>query len=731
MSVSYNPQERVFRLDTPNTTYLIAIVDEEGFLGHAYYGKRIPDDNMQYTMRIFEGNVVPSVNNRDRVAFYDSLPTEYSTFGLGDFRESCLQVLDENGNRGVGLVYQDHRIIPGKPSLEPLPATYGETDECETLEITAYDPVLKLKVKLYYTAFTQIDAITRSALIVNENDQPITLTRAFSACLDLDNRNYDVITLHGAWSNERQINRRPAVPGRQGISSLRGVSSAQENPFIALAEHTATQKSGQVYAMNFVYSGNFMANVEMSEQGLTRMTMGIHPNGFAWNLAPNDSFQTPEVVLVYSSCGLNGMTHTFHDLYRGHLCRGPYRDQRRPSVINNWEGTYFDFNEEKILRIAEEAAKTGIEMFVLDDGWFGVRNDDNSGLGDWYVNTKKLPNGVKGLAEKINALGMRFGLWFEPEMVSPDSDLYRAHPDYAFQLPDRPHSLARNQLVLDLTRKEVRDCVYQQMYEVLSTANIEYVKWDMNRPLTNVGSYAATRENSGEIYHRYVLGVYDLQSRMLRDFPNLLLENCSSGGNRFDPGMLYYSPQIWTSDNTDAIDRLRIQEGTALVYPLSTMGAHVAACPSHMNGRTTPFATRGHVALVGCYGYELDLTKLTDEEKAMIPKQLEDYRNVGDIFRTGDYYRLASFAENGKYDVMMSVSKDQSKAAIVFVQVLTNLRGRSILMQLEGLDENRKYRCNLDGSVRTGAAWMYGGLLLPKLAGDFLSALITLEAVEE
>jgi len=734
MSVSYNADKRVFRLDTPNSTYLIAILLDEGIAAHTYYGKHIPDDDLNYLTRIQEGMHAPftdpAILRRDRVAFNDMIPQEYPTYGLGDFREPCLMVSDKSGHWGVGLAYESHRIYAGKPALKGLPATYGAEDDCDTLELSLIDKVLGLRVKLIYTAFRRIDAITRSALIENVSEDRICLTEALSACLDIDNDDYDVITLHGAWAAERNINRRPLVPGRQRVQSLRGVSSHQENPFIALLEHTATYDRGEVYGMNFVYSGNFSAQAEMNEQGLARVVMGINPTSFGWNLEPGESFQTPEAVMVYSDEGLNGMSHQFHDLYRRHLVRGYWRDRHRPSVINNWEGTYFDFDEDKLMAIVREAAKAGIDMFVLDDGWFGRRNDDNSSLGDWYVNMQKLPNGMKGLVDKVNALGMKFGLWFEPEMVSPDSDLYRAHPDYAFHWPGRDHTLSRNQLVLDLTRAEVRDAVWTQVKAVLSGANIEYVKWDMNRMLTNVGSIAAGREDQGELFHRYVLGVYDLQNRLTTEFPNLLLENCSSGGARFDPGMLYFSPQIWTSDNTDAVDRLRIQEGTALCYPLSSMGAHVAACPSHTNGRVTPFATRGHVALVGCYGYELDLTKLTDEEKAMIPAQLDDYNTYGDVFRTGDYYRIASFAQNGRYDVMMSVSKDRSVAAIVYVEVITNFRGRSKIAKLKGLDPEKMYRSSLDGRVQSGAAWMHAGLVLPKLWGDDASRLIVLKAEE-
>lgn len=730
MSVIYNEQSRVFKLDTPNSTYLIGIIDTEGFLGHLYYGRKIPDFNMGYLMRI-EQQDLPSVRNRERLGFMDALPTEYPGHGIGDMKESCLRLETSEGYRACGLTYHSHRIYGGKPKLEGLPATYGAEEDCTTLELTAMDTTLGLTVRLYYTAFAKIDAICRSVRVENTTGKPIRLTSVLSACLDMDNQNFDLITLHGNWSMERMISRKALSWGRQGVCSLRGVTSHQQQPFMALAEHTATQTQGQVYAMNFVYSGNFLGQVEMSQQGQLRMVMGINPVDFCWNLADGEAFQAPEVVMVYSAAGLGHMTRTFHDLYRNHLIRGPYKNKARPSVINNWEGTYFQFDTQKLLDIGREAAAAGIEMLVLDDGWFGKRNNDDSSLGDWFVNEEKLPGGLKYLADELNKMGLRFGLWLEPEMISPDSELYRAHPDYALRIPGREPTQARQQLVLDLSRKEVRECVYEQIHAVLSSANIEYVKWDMNRELTDVYSPALAPDAQGELYHRYVLGVYELQERMLQDFPHLLLENCSGGGRRFDPGMLYYSPQIWTSDNTEAIDRLKIQEGTALVYPLSTMGAHVAACPSHTNGRVTPFATRGHVSLPGCFGYELDLTKLSPEEKAMIPQQLEDYRKYGPVFRTGDYYRLASFSENHEYDALMAVSKDKRIAVLDYVQVMSRRCWKEARIQLDGLDEKLCYRSSETGEVHSGAGWMYGGMILPKLEGDFASRLIVLEAVEE
>ena len=728
MGISYNQEERAFRLDTPGSTYLISIVDEEGFLCHTYYGRRIPDDNMGYLLRLPAGGT-DFRNNGRQADLMGRLPAEYPGHGLGDFRESCLQAETPEGYRSCGLTYLSHKIYSGKPALPGLPATYGGEGDCATLELRCHDRYLDLEVSLLYTAFEKLDVICRSARIENRGGKPVTLTAALSACLDMDNKDFDLITLHGSWAYERMVSRRPVAWGRQGVGSLLGISSAEEHPFLALAEHTATQDQGQVYAMHLVYSGNFLAQVEMSQQEQLRAVIGIHPRDFAWRLAPGESFQTPEAVLAYSCTGLDGMTHALHDLYRNHLTRGPWKDKPRPSLVNNWEATYFKFDTEKLLDIARTAAARGIEMLVLDDGWFGCRDTDTNSLGDWVVNEKKLPGGLKYLADEVNKLGMKFGLWVEPEMVCPDSNLFRAHPDYALQIPGRPPMLSRTQLVLDLSRKEVRDCIYDQLRKVLSSANIEYVKWDMNRPLTDVASFCLEGERQGELFHRYVLGVYELQERMLTDFPPLLLENCASGGGRFDPGMLYYSPQIWTSDNTDAVDRLRIQEGTALIYPLSTMGAHVAACPSHTNGRSTPFETRGLVSLPGCFGYELDLTKLTEEELAMIPGQLENYRKYGPVFHDGDYYRLASYGGNQEYDALMAVTKDKKTAVIDYVHVMSRQRRRDVLLPLRGLDAEKRYRSSETGEIRSGAGWMYGGLLLPNMKGDFLGKLIVLEAV--
>lgn len=497
---------------------------------------------------------------------------------------------------------------------------------------------------------------------------------------------------------------------------------------MALTTPNVTQTAGEVYSMHFVYSGNFEAQIGVDQFDRVRMVMGINPYHFSWKLEDGQSFQAPEVVMVYSDEGLGKMSRTYHDLYRNHLIRSAWRDRKRPILINNWEGTYFDFNTEKLLSIARGAGELGIEMLVMDDGWFGDRYDDNRALGDWHVNEEKLPGGLKRLAEEVNKLGMRFGIWMEPEMVSPDSQLYRAHPDWAIQVPGRRAGLCRNQYVLDITRPEVLEYVWEQISGTLKSANIEYLKWDMNRQLSDLGSYGLEPDRQGELYHRYVLAVYALQERLHREFPELLVENCSGGGARYDPGMLYYSPQIWCSDDTDAVERLSIQEGTALIYPLSTMGAHVSDCPNHTVGRSTPFETRGHVALAGTFGYELDITRLSREDQEWIPRQVEMYHRYHDLVREGDYYRIASYRENREFDCWAVISKDKKQALVTFVQVLGRANCHSRILRLQGLDPNARYRIEGTDQVFGGDTLLYAGLPVENLWGDFRSVLIPLRA---
>lgn len=729
MAAVFLEEEKIFKLDTRNTTYVIAVVDDEQFLGHVYYGKKLKEVHLDGLLRIHENPFVPSRNNRDRVSFLDSFPMEYPAHGLGDYRESCINIRTEKGNVGLALSYVSHKITEGKDGLEGLPASFGKAGECETLKILCEDKVTGLQVILQYGIFDEADVITRSVKVVNTGKEDLYLTKVYSACLDMDNKGFEAISLHGSWARERQIETVPVSHGKYSVESIRGESSHQDHPFLALKTKNADQENGEVYAMHFVYSGNFKAQVQSDQFDQVRMTMGIHPEDFTWKLKEGESFQAPETVLVYSAQGLGQMTRIFHDFYRNHLIRSEYKNQKRPILINNWEATYFDFDTDKLIAIAKQASALGIEMLVMDDGWFGDRCDDNRALGDWFVNEEKLKGGLEYLVDEVNKLGMKFGIWFEPEMISPDSDLYRAHPDYAIAIPGREPSLCRNQYVLDLTRKEVRDYAYECVAKILRSANIEYVKWDMNRQLSDIGSLELPADQMGELYHRYVLAVYEMQERMMTEFPHLLLENCSGGGARFDPGMLYYSPQIWCSDDTDAIERLKIQEGTALIYPLSTMGAHVSDCPNHTVGRVTPFETRGYVALAGTFGYELDVTKIPESDREQIPAQVAMYHKYNDLVREGDYYRIASYAENHYFDCYGVVSKDKKEALYTYVQVLNRPNYHSRRIYLKGLAAEKYYAIEGEDGTWSGEQLMNAGLLVQNPFGDFKGKLIHLTEV--
>ena len=727
MAIIYLEKEQLFWLDTKNTSYVIGIVDKERFVGHAYYGKKLRQQDADYLMRTGEAPFVPSENNRDRTSFLDCFPMEYTGNGVGDYRESTIAVRTKQGHVAVSLSYDSYEITNQKPELKGLPSTFGKQGECQTLIMHCKDAVLGLEVDLLYTAFEKEDVITRSVNVKNMGEDAIYLTKVFSACLDMDNQDFEMLTLHGSWARERQMEYRSIGYGKQSVGSTRGESSHQEHPFFALKAKTATEDDGTVYGMHFVYSGNFIGQVERNQLDAVRAVMGIHPENFCWKLETGEVFVAPEVVMTYSAKGLGQMTRNLHDLYRNHLIRGEYKDKKRPILINNWEATYFDFNTEKLLGIAKHAATLGIEMLVMDDGWFGHRNDDNTSLGDWFVNEEKITGGLKHLVDEVNKLGLQFGIWFEPEMISPDSKLYQAHPDWAIAVPGRTASLCRNQYVLDLSRRDVLDYTYESIAKVLRSANIAYVKWDMNRQLSDLGSMLLPEDRQGELYHRYVLGVYELQERLITEFPHLLLENCSGGGARFDPGMLYYSPQIWCSDDTDAIERLKIQEGTARIYPLSAMGAHISDCPNHTVGRVTPFETRGYVALAGTFGYELDITKIAKEDQDMIPQQVAMYHKYNDLVREGDYYRIASYAENREYDCYMVVSKDQKEALFTFVQVLNRPNFHSRRICLKGLNPDCDYVVeDADNRIYGGDLLMNAGLLIQNPWGDFMGRLIHL-----
>ncbi len=705
---------KYFQISTKNSTYLIGVAPG-GFLGHMYYGEKLRlDGGVRYDdLSYLLGE---PMTDRHKINFEDSFPWEYGMPGYGDFRKHCLEIEAGEGKEALEFCYAGYELLQKKPDLQGLPGLFGE--DGETLLIRLRERKLPVTVELVYSAFEEEDAIVKSVRIRNEGAGACYLTRALTSQVEFPPGDYDLITLHGAWGREREPYRRGIGWGEQEISSIRGVSSHQANLFMAVACRDADEEKGNVYGMNFVYSGNFLAGTQMSQSGYVRAVMGIHPYQFRWKLAAGELFVAPEVVHVFSNEGIGGMSRRFHALYREHLIRSPYRDKERPVLINNWEATYFDFNTEKLWDIAEKAGECGIEMLVMDDGWFGHREDDTSSLGDWEANEEKLPGGLKRLVDGVKERGLSFGLWMEPEMVSPDSDLYREHPDWIIGQAGRDTSKGRGQYVLDFSRPEVRDEIYRRICRVLKSADISYVKWDMNRCLTNVPE--------GGVYHSYVLGVYDLQNRLTTDFPDLLLENCSSGGGRYDPGMLYYSPQIWCSDDTDAIERLRIQRGTAMVYPLSTMGAHVSDCPNHATGRTVPFASRGDVALAGTFGYELDVTAIAAKERQAIRGQIENYRKYHRLISRGDYYRLPSQAEGRDYDCYMVVSQDKSEALVSFVRTGVRLSSPGERIYLRGLGEEKSYRISDRDAVLPGSVLMRAGLEVEGAECEYQSKLIYL-----
>ena len=727
---TFTEEMTMFTLTGKGVTYAFAAL-ESGHLAHVYYGKRADDEDLSYLLRLGENPFVPKVNARDMGTFMDTTPFESPCHGIGDYREPAVMLMDNKGMSALDLRFVSYEITKGKPILTQkledctvrLPATFAEENEAETVAVTLEDKRTGLNVILYYTVFADLDVITRSAVYVNKGKEAFDIRRVLSASIDFDSDAYDFITLNGSWARERVMERSPLHHGKQSIDSVKGESSHQNNPFAALVSHTADEDNGEAYGFNLVYSGNFLAQAEVTQHKKTRFVMGINPFDFSWKLEAGAEFTAPECVMVYSSKGIGEMSRTFHDLYRKHLIRGEYKDKRRPILINNWEATYFNFNTDKLIDIAKQASELGIEMLVMDDGWFGHRDSDNSSLGDWFVYEKKINGGLKHLVEEVNKLGMKFGIWFEPEMISPDSELYKAHPDWAIQIEGLPMTMSREQYVLDYSRKEVRDCIFGQMKNILDNANIEYIKWDMNRQLTEVGSNALPADRQRELWHRYVLGVYDLMTRLTTEYPHILLENCSGGGARFDAGMLFYSPQIWTSDDTDAIERLKIQHGTSICYPASAMGAHVSDCPNHTVGRTTPFSTRGNVAMVGTFGYELDVTRIPEADRNRIPAQVEMFKKYNPLIRTGDQYRIGNVFEDNMWDAWMFVAKDKSEAVFTFVQVLGRPNYRSRRIKLKGLDPAKRYKNHETGEIHTGAALMNCGINV-SLHGDFSSKVV-------
>ncbi len=719
MGIIYCEKDRIFTLQTKNTTYQMQ-VDRYGFLLHLYYGKKT-DTCMDYLLtyydRGFSGN--PYDAGEDRTYSMDTLPQEFPCYGNGDFRSTAFAVENADGSMSCDLRYKSHKIFDGKYNLEGLPAVYASEEEAQTLEILMEDPVTGVKVVLLYGVLPAQDIITRSVSVKNESSGKIYLNKIESASLDFLYGDYELLTFYGRHAMERNVQRVPVVHGTQKIGSVRGTSSHQYNPMMILAEKETTEDKGNCYAMSFVYSGCFQGEVLKDQLNQTRMMLGLQEEAFRYPLETGEMFQAPEVILSYSSEGMNRLSQNLHHCIRQHICRGKYKEEIRPILINSWEAAYFDFTGDTIYELAKAAKEVNIDMLVMDDGWFGKRDDDNSGLGDWFVNEKKLGGTLGNLIKRINDLGVKFGIWIEPEMVSEDSDLYRKHPDWALTVPGRNPVRSRNQLVLDFSRKEVVDEIYDQICKVLDQGNIEYVKWDMNRSLMDV--YSSVTRDQGRVLHDYVLGLYDFLERLVQRYPNLLIEGCSGGGGRFDAGMMYYTPQIWCSDNTDAIDRLRIQYGTSFGYPVSVVGSHVSAVPNHQTGRKTPLHTRGVVAMSGTFGYELNLMKLSEEEKQEIREQIAEYKSYASIIQNGLYYRLSNptTEEICAWEFVHTDEKEQSKVLLNIVMQVIHGNMTVNYVKLQGLEETAVYREEKSGKRYTGAALMYGGMPLPIEPGEY------------
>lgn len=763
MAIIFHKQSKCFHLYNNEVSYIMRIM-ENGQLENLYYGKKIHDkEDFAYfhdeAMRSQMSVCIPEPG----LLSMQYTRQEYPSYGIGDYRSPAVTIAQENGSRIIDFKYAGHEIYSGKKEILPLPATYvEEKEEAETLEVTLHDNVMDTDLILSYTIYEAYPVITRNTKFVHKGKEKIVLERAMSASVEFLDMDYEMVQLSGGWSRERYVKNRKLEMGIQSIQSLNGTCcGAEHNPFLALKRPHTTESQGEVYGFSLVYSGNYLGQVEVSTFDMTRVMMGINPEDFSWELKSGESFQTPEVVMVYSDKGLNKMSQTYHRLYRKRLMHGEWRDKARPILLNNWEATYFDFNEEKILTIAKKAKEAGVELFVLDDGWFGARNDDYRGLGDWYVNLEKLPDGISGLSKKVEELGLKFGLWVELEMVNKDSDLYRAHPDWIISAPNRFESHARHQNVLDFSRKEVVDYIYEMIAKVIRESSISYIKWDMNRYMSEPYSKGSAPCEQGKVMHKYILGVYDLYTRLTTEFPHILFESCASGGARFDPAMLYFAPQTWCSDDTDASERTKIQYGTSYVYPIVSMGSHVSAVPNHQMHRITPIETRANVAYFGTFGYELDLNLLSDAEIETVKKQIAFMKEHRELIQMdGDFYRLLSPFE-GNETAWMIVSSDKTQAVAAFYQRLNKVNASWLRLKLDGLDANTKYEVSCDmapvasydakiaeayghkteeDSVKTYQAYgdelMSAGIPidreeLNKKGGDFASLLYTLKKVDE
>lgn len=720
MAITVNEQKRIFYLDGKNTTYAF-MINEYNYAEHLYYGKSIGHDDITYIRGDSGGSMLaqaPTYKAKKGIyPSYDSyhqFPAEISFYGTGDYREPALEITHQDGSRIVELLYDSYEIVGEKQKPEGMPAMRGG----ETLVLHLKDTVSHFGCDLYYTVYDDVDVIARRIVYKNEGESDVSLNRAYSFTFHVPDMDYDVMTLYGAWGRERRIEAVPAHHGVISVDSKRTSSSATLNPFMALVKKGACEEYGDIYGFSLVYSSSFVLKAEGVNGGSIQVTGGINDFDFSWKLQKGEKLETPEIVIAYSCEGLGGMSRIYHDAYREYLINRRFVKEKRPLVINNWEGTYFDFDNKKLKEIAKAVQGTGIDTFVLDDGWFGKRDDDFSGLGDWFVNTDKLEGGLTEIIEYISEMGMKFGLWFEPEMVNADSNLYREHPDYAIGVPGRVKCQSRNQYMLDLTRKEVRDYIVDAVNKVLHEHNISYVKWDYNRNVTDAWSYGLAKDRQAEFSHRYALGLYDLCERIVEGNPEVFFEGCSSGGGRFDPAILYYFPQVWTSDNTDAEDRTLIQYGTSMMYPLSTMSCHVSVVPNHQTGRITRMDTRADIAHLGATGYELDTTAFSDEDRECVRRQIEEYHEIEELVLDGDLYRTENPMESNYFGFML-VSKDKKEAFLTAYRRLGHANGEVKRLKVCGLDKDIYYYVKELDSTFLGATLMNVGLLPVFDKGDF------------
>lgn len=718
MNIIWHEESKQFHLYNNEISYVM-YVQPNGEMGQLYFGSKIHDrDDFTYLVNYGMRPVTPYCVPEAFFSLYNNRQ-EYPSFGTGDFGTPAYKIIDSNGSGVSNFKYVSHNIFASKKQLPGLPATYADEKEAMSLEIELADELNEVHLFLSYSIFENYPIIARSARFVNEGRDEVILDRALSICLDLPDSDYEWLQFSGAWARERNLVTKKLDNGITAIESKRGHSGADENPFVIIKRPYTNEDFGEAVGFSFVYSGNFIAQAESNPDSRLRVLMGIHPDTFSWVLKSGESFCTPEALMAWSDKGLNSLSQSFHSLYTNHLVRGKWKKKERPILLNNWEATFMDFTEESILKIARKAKEAGAELFVLDDGWFGERNDDHRGLGDWFENRSKLPEGIKGLAEKIESMGLRFGFWIEPEMVNPDSDLYREHPDWAISVPGRYASLSRDQMVLDYSRPEVVDHIHDMLYKILKDAPVSYIKWDMNRSITECFSRSFSAKEQGMVYHKYILGVYSLYERLISEFPDILFESCASGGGRFDAGMLYYAPQAWCSDNTDGEDRVFIQYGTSYGYPVSSMGAHVSAVPNQQTGRTVPISMRGNVAMFGAFGYELDLNHISDEEFEIVKEQIKFVKEHRHLLQYGTFYRLKSPYESDQ-SAWMVVSEDKKEAVVAVFTMRSVVNKVPGILKLKGLDPDLKYET--DGGYFYGDELMQMGI---PMEDDFISGYST------